>query len=489
MSEDRTQPPSKRRRQLAREQGQAAHSPELTAAAGWLAAVVVLWFCGGGLASGLVGPDARLAVGVGPGGDAGRPGGAGGSGPRHGPGAGVAARRDPGGVRGRRGGRPPVAGAGPLGEPADRARPGSALDARARPGAGGAVRARRLGGGEGGRAPGRPGLGDPGRLGGGPRAWDRSRGPSWRRRRAGPCSAWRRVLAGVLAVLGLADYGLCYCRFESMLRTTPEEQREDQRVLEGDVTARAQRRRIARAWRGDSPELLAGASLVLHGTGGLTVILSGGPPPRRVLIRGRRPDGRRAPPPPLRRGGEDPSRRGRRARPATGPAPRRGPRPSPPSASPSSPRSGRPGPRAERLRRAGRPFDAAARLNGASGPGAVATRPPARVHGPRPSRGPGPRPRAWASADARAWASVSARWVWVRAWAFAHGPGPRRDGPRPGLRCGRGPPPYSRRSPGWSAGSINTTRSPPVSGLTFTPSHRPTGSSQARPRSSRATGL
>ena len=36
MSEDRTQPPSKRRRQLAREQGQAAHSPELTAAAGWL---------------------------------------------------------------------------------------------------------------------------------------------------------------------------------------------------------------------------------------------------------------------------------------------------------------------------------------------------------------------------------------------------------------------------------------------------------------------
>ncbi len=70
-----------------------------------------------------------------------------------------------------------------------------------------------------------------------------------------------------------------------MLRTTPEEQREDQRVLEGDVTARAQRRRIARAWRGDSPELLAGASLAIHGTGGLTVILSGGPPPRRVLIR------------------------------------------------------------------------------------------------------------------------------------------------------------------------------------------------------------
>jgi flagellar biosynthetic protein FlhB len=93
------------------------------------------------------------------------------------------------------------------------------------------------------------------------------------------------VLAGVLAVLGLADFGLSYWRFESMLRTTPEEQREDRRVMEGDVTARAQRRRIARAWRGDAPDLLAGASLVLHGSGGLTVILSGGPPPRPARIR------------------------------------------------------------------------------------------------------------------------------------------------------------------------------------------------------------
>jgi flagellar biosynthetic protein FlhB len=93
------------------------------------------------------------------------------------------------------------------------------------------------------------------------------------------------VLAGVLVVLGLADYGLSYWRFESMLRTTPEEQREDRRVMEGDVTARAQRRRIARTWRGDSPDLLAGASLALHGPGGLTVVLAGGPPPRRVTIR------------------------------------------------------------------------------------------------------------------------------------------------------------------------------------------------------------
>ena len=48
------QPPSKRRRQLAREQGQAAHSPELTAAAGWLVAVLLLGIWGGDLARGLI---------------------------------------------------------------------------------------------------------------------------------------------------------------------------------------------------------------------------------------------------------------------------------------------------------------------------------------------------------------------------------------------------------------------------------------------------
>ena len=93
------------------------------------------------------------------------------------------------------------------------------------------------------------------------------------------------VLAGVLLVLGLVDYGLRHFRFEAMLRTTPQEQREDQRAMEGDPASRAQRRRVARSWRGDSPDLLAGASLVLHGPGGLTLVLSGGPPPRRVAIR------------------------------------------------------------------------------------------------------------------------------------------------------------------------------------------------------------
>ena len=70
-------------------------------------------------------------------------------------------------------------------------------------------------------------------------------------------------LAGVLLALGLVDYVLRYRRFEAMLRTTPEEQREDQRVMEGDPAARAQRRRVARSMRGDSPELLAGSALLV----------------------------------------------------------------------------------------------------------------------------------------------------------------------------------------------------------------------------------
>ena len=61
MSEERTQPASKRRRQLAREQGQVAHSPELTAAVGWLVAIVVFGMVGENLTRGLTEPSARIA--------------------------------------------------------------------------------------------------------------------------------------------------------------------------------------------------------------------------------------------------------------------------------------------------------------------------------------------------------------------------------------------------------------------------------------------
>jgi flagellar biosynthetic protein FlhB len=94
-----------------------------------------------------------------------------------------------------------------------------------------------------------------------------------------------RTMGVVLIVLGLVDYAVRYRRFEQMLRITPAERRQDQRATEGDLVSRDQRRRLARAWRGDVPELLAGASLVLLGSGGLTLVLSGGPPPRRVTVR------------------------------------------------------------------------------------------------------------------------------------------------------------------------------------------------------------
>ncbi len=96
-------------------------------------------------------------------------------------------------------------------------------------------------------------------------------------------TAW--ALAGVLVMLGLLDYGLRHRRFEAMLRTTPQEQREDQRVTEGDPARGPSGSGSRACWRGDVPDLLAGASLVLTGTAGLTLVLTGGPPPRRVVVR------------------------------------------------------------------------------------------------------------------------------------------------------------------------------------------------------------
>ena len=58
MSEDRTQEPSKRRRLEARERGQVARSPELTGAAGLLAASALLGIWGDDLALALVGRSA-----------------------------------------------------------------------------------------------------------------------------------------------------------------------------------------------------------------------------------------------------------------------------------------------------------------------------------------------------------------------------------------------------------------------------------------------
>jgi len=95
-------------------------------------------------------------------------------------------------------------------------------------------------------------------------------------------SAW---LAVAMVVLGLIDFALQYRRFESLLQTTPQEQREDQKSTEGDPALRSRRRGIARSRRVDSAEVFAGATLALTGSNGLTLILAGGPPPRVISVR------------------------------------------------------------------------------------------------------------------------------------------------------------------------------------------------------------
>ncbi len=86
-------------------------------------------------------------------------------------------------------------------------------------------------------------------------------------------------------VLGLADFWLQHRRVEELLKITPDEQREDQKAVDGDPAVRSRRQKMARSWRSDPGEILAGASLILTGPAGLTVILAGGPPPGRITVR------------------------------------------------------------------------------------------------------------------------------------------------------------------------------------------------------------
>jgi flagellar biosynthetic protein FlhB len=256
MSEDRTQPATKRRLQLAREQGLVAHSPELTAAGGWLVALLLIGFWGETLAVGLVGLAQRSAGGT------------------------------------------PVLW---IDGPAFVSHIRQAVMAVAVPlcvilagFSAGAVATHQL------QVRGLWAVGliapDPTRLwvlGRGGRMADGIEKIAWSTIKAAVLavvgvwairSQWEeiqrlgmaefptivnaashallqsaRVLALAMVVLGVADFGLRHARYEAMLRTTPEEQREDVRVMEGDVSLRARRQRLARAWQGDAPELVAGA--------------------------------------------------------------------------------------------------------------------------------------------------------------------------------------------------------------------------------------
>jgi flagellar biosynthesis protein FlhB len=280
-SEDRTQAPSARRRQEARERGQVAHSPELTAAAGLLAATVVLAARGESFASALLGV-VRKPLAAAPmvtlGSD-----------------QVVALIRDA--AVGVAGPVLTVLGAAAVGAFA-------AHQAQVR-----GVWAPHL------LAP------DPTRLwaGGagedlGTRAvrgfWSLAKAvlvvavAAWvvhsaRNQLAGlsnlttpalarACGGLLTKLALTLAVatlaLGFADFGLRWQFLESRLRLTQDESRQDLRSMEGDPALRARRRQLARSWRGDPAEALAGASLLLTGHSGLTVVLSGSPS-QRISVR------------------------------------------------------------------------------------------------------------------------------------------------------------------------------------------------------------
>lgn len=282
MSEDRTQAPSSRRRQMARERGQAAHSPELTGAVGLLAASAALAVWGDGLGEALAAVvreplHAAPAVSI----DA----------------AEVVARLRQLAVGVARPLLPVLVTSASAALAAHQAQTGLLWS----PGLLAPDPSRLWAAGQGGGFAGRAARGlwalaktaavvavaawvirgdwstFP-RLGG-LDAPDLARASG---------RALRRLalsLAAATLALGLVDYALQSFRFEALLRLTPDEHREDLRSMEGDPALRAQRRRLARSRRGDADDLLAGASLVLTGASGLTVVLAGGSPPRPVSVR------------------------------------------------------------------------------------------------------------------------------------------------------------------------------------------------------------
>ena len=289
MSEDRTQEPSKMRRIQARERGQVARSPELTGAVGLLAASALVGIWGDDLALALIGLIRApwlgdLGVGIGADEVVGRIRQAawGVAGPLLGIVGGAAAatvaahQAQVGGlfVPGLLAPDPARLWSLRLDEGGSAAGNGPA--ARAARGAWSVLKAVVVVAVAGGSI--RSGLGDFYRLG-------RLDPPGLARGAASILGGTALALALATLALGLVDFALQYRRFEAMLRTTDQENREDQKAAEGDPALRSRRRRQARALRGDAPELLAGATLVVVGAAGLVVVLAGGPPPRRVSIR------------------------------------------------------------------------------------------------------------------------------------------------------------------------------------------------------------
>jgi flagellar biosynthetic protein FlhB len=278
-AEDRTQGPSKQRLRLARERGQVAHSPELTAAVGLLAATLLLGWWGDPLAAALIALVREpLTQPVSLGAD---------------PAALVAQLR-----------HRALAIGGPLGliflgiTAAVIAAQQLQVGGLWVPGllAPDPARLWAFGRGPGGAARGAWGLVKVVLVGIVAALATRAGLPRWQQLgsleahalAAASAAALRHftlTLAIATLMLGLLDFLLQHHRFTMLLRMTPEEQREDLRSTEGDPALRAQRRRIARTWQTDSRDVLDGAALVLTGAAGLTLVIAGGPPPRRLLVR------------------------------------------------------------------------------------------------------------------------------------------------------------------------------------------------------------
>ncbi|MEO6810942.1 MAG: EscU/YscU/HrcU family type III secretion system export apparatus switch protein [Isosphaeraceae bacterium] len=98
-----------------------------------------------------------------------------------------------------------------------------------------------------------------------------------------------RRLAYALALaslpMGLVDFWLQYRRLEERLQMSSEEQREEQKAVDGDPAHRTRRRNQARKQQRNPTQTLEGAALVLTGPLGLAVVVTGEPPPGRIQVR------------------------------------------------------------------------------------------------------------------------------------------------------------------------------------------------------------
>lgn len=85
--------------------------------------------------------------------------------------------------------------------------------------------------------------------------------------------------------LGIVDFLAQIARIERALGMSADEVREESRAIDGDPNARSRRRLVAESWRDESTNPLAGASLVVSGSFGLTLVLAGDRPPGKIEVK------------------------------------------------------------------------------------------------------------------------------------------------------------------------------------------------------------